>query len=74
MTRANKPKEGQLAFSTTPGYVLDIVKDGKLVPYLKEDSQEMSESTLNAAHARTDTKATASDQKHDDDIMNDENF
>lgn len=40
----------------------------------KIDNDVKFKSTLNAAHARTDTKATASDQKHDDDIMNDENF
>ena len=29
---------------------------------------------LNAAHARTDIEVTAADLKHDDDIMDDENF
>lgn len=70
MSEARKPKEGQLLVSSTPGYVLDIVQNGEIVPWVKEDAYE----NINAAHERTDTPVSDTDVKHDEDIMDDDNF
>ena len=63
--------------------VIDLYKNlnekgqERVLRYLEEISQLYSKSTnqlLNAAHDRTDTKPTAEDKQHDNDIMNDDNF
>lgn len=50
--------------------------DGKTPPNLAALSNyaQQIDKELNAAHARTDIDVTAADLKHDDDIMDDENF
>lgn len=70
MSEARKPKEGQLLVSSTPGYVFDIVRNGEIIPWVKEDAYE----NINAAHERTDTPISDTDVKHDEDIMDDDNF
>lgn len=51
--------------------VLDYTKDLSLLPMYQKS---FSNFELNAAHSRTDIEVTKEMQKHDDDIMNDENF
>ena len=48
--------------------VSNAVKDGH-IRFISNNNLE-----LNAAHIRTDIEVTAADLKHDDDIMDDENF
>lgn len=50
--------------------------DGKTPPNLAALSNyaQQFNKELNAAHARTDIEVTAANLKHDDDIMDDENF
>lgn len=66
-----QPTEGQISLVPVDGY-FQIWKNGKWENYLSE--KELLKSNLNAAHAGTDKKVTASDQKHDEEIMDDENF
>ncbi len=58
--------EGQ---DKTINYALDLTK---IPEYQKKD--ENTHILVNAAHARTDIEVTEEMKKHDDDIMNDENF
>ena len=64
------PKEGQLLLSSTPGYMFDIVENGKIIPWITESVYD----DINAAHARTDKTNTPADIQHDEKIMDDENF
>lgn len=51
-------------------YAIDLLK----IPEYQRKYIEETATILNAAHERTDIEATEEMKKHDDDIMNDENF
>ena len=73
--RATKhPMERQISLLPEDGY-FKIWRNGKFENWKKVE-ELLPEQTpiLNAAHARTDIDVTAADLKHDDDIMDDENF
>lgn len=66
--------EGQVSFLTEEGDACCRVwRNGK---FEEHDDGNLPQTSvqLNAAHARTDQEATDSDLKHDNDIMDDDNF
>lgn len=66
--------EGQVSFLTEEGDACCRVwRNGKFEEY-EGGNSPLTSGHLNAAHARTDQEATDSDLKHDNDIMDDDNF